>query len=97
MFNKVIVGDDGLDGGADALALAQALAPNAELVVASAFPWDSTPSRFVQLGYGKTGFPIVHGAVFDPQEGRVRDLDIDFAAILHKLQAIYNLTDSPLV
>lgn len=51
-FNKVIVGDDGLDGGADALALAQALAPGAELIVATAFPWDSTPSRFMQLGYG---------------------------------------------
>jgi nucleotide-binding universal stress UspA family protein len=52
MFNKVIVGDDGLDGGADALALARALAPDAELILASAYPWDATPSRFMQLGYG---------------------------------------------
>jgi nucleotide-binding universal stress UspA family protein len=52
MFNKVIVGDDGLEGGADALALARALAPDAELILASAYPWDATPSRFLQLGYG---------------------------------------------
>jgi nucleotide-binding universal stress UspA family protein len=52
MFKKVIVGDDGLDGGADALALARALAPGAELILASAYPWDATPSRFMQLGYG---------------------------------------------
>jgi nucleotide-binding universal stress UspA family protein len=52
MFNKVIVGDDGLAGGRDALALARALAPDAELVIASTYPWDSTASRFVQLGYG---------------------------------------------
>jgi len=52
MFNTVIVGDDGLDGGADALALARAIAPGAELILASAYPWDATPSRFLQLGYG---------------------------------------------
>jgi nucleotide-binding universal stress UspA family protein len=52
MFNKVIVGDDGLDGGADALALARAIASDAELILASAYPWDETPSRFAQLGYG---------------------------------------------
>jgi nucleotide-binding universal stress UspA family protein len=52
MFNKVIVGDDGLDGGADALALARAIAPDAELILATAYPWDATPSRFLQLGYG---------------------------------------------
>ena len=51
MFKKVIVGDDGLDGGRDALALAQAIAPDAELIIASAYPWDATPSRFTQLGY----------------------------------------------
>src|SRR4051794_21267327 len=51
MFKKVIVGDDGLDGGRDAVALAQAIAPDAELIIASAYPWDATPSRFTQLGY----------------------------------------------
>jgi nucleotide-binding universal stress UspA family protein len=52
MFNKVIVGDDGHDGGADALALARALAPGAELILATAYPFDPAPSRFMQLGYG---------------------------------------------
>lgn len=52
MFKKIIVGDNGLDGGADALALAHALSPDAELIVACAYPWDATPSRFLQLGYG---------------------------------------------
>ena len=51
-FTKVIVGDDGLAGGADALALARALAPTAELILASTYPWDPAPSRFAQSGYG---------------------------------------------
>src|SRR3954467_10559282 len=52
MFTKVIVGDEGLRGGRDALQTAKVLAPDAELIIATAYPWDSTPSRFVQLGYG---------------------------------------------
>ncbi|WP_445151254.1 universal stress protein [Baekduia sp. Peel2402] len=50
-FTKVIVGDDGLAGGADALALARTLAPNAELILASTYPWDPAPSRATQSGY----------------------------------------------
>jgi len=52
MFKKVIIGDDGLQGGRDAIALAKALAPDAELVLTGAYPYDSTPSRFALLGYG---------------------------------------------
>jgi nucleotide-binding universal stress UspA family protein len=52
MFKKIVIGDDGLDGGRDAVALAKALAPGAELLLATAYPWDPTPSRFTQLGYG---------------------------------------------
>ena len=51
MFKKVIIGDDGLQGGRDAIALAKALA-DAELVLTGAYPYDSTPSRFALLGYG---------------------------------------------
>jgi nucleotide-binding universal stress UspA family protein len=51
-FSKIIVGDDGLAGGGDAVALARALAPDAEVILASAYPWDDSPSRFTQLGYG---------------------------------------------
>ncbi|HWI75242.1 MAG TPA: universal stress protein [Baekduia sp.] len=52
MFKKVIAGDDGRAGGADAVALARALAPGAELILATAYPWDTPPSRFLQPGYG---------------------------------------------
>jgi nucleotide-binding universal stress UspA family protein len=52
MYKKVIVGDDGLDGGHDAVALALVLAPGAEFVLAATYPYDSTFSRFLQLGYG---------------------------------------------
>jgi len=52
MFTKVIVGHDGLAGGDDALALARALAPGAELVLASAYPYESVASRAANLGYG---------------------------------------------
>jgi nucleotide-binding universal stress UspA family protein len=51
-FTKVVVGDDGQDGGADALALARALAPDAELVLVTTYPWDPTPSRAQQPAYG---------------------------------------------
>lgn len=50
-FTKVIVGDDGLAGGADALALARTIAPNAELILGSTYPWDPAPSRATQSGY----------------------------------------------
>jgi nucleotide-binding universal stress UspA family protein len=50
-FTKVIVGDDGQSGGADALALARALAPEAEVILASAYPWEPTPGRFQQPAY----------------------------------------------
>jgi nucleotide-binding universal stress UspA family protein len=52
MLNTVIVGVDGLAGGQDAIALARSLAPGAELVLACAYPYDSTPSRFALAGYG---------------------------------------------
>jgi nucleotide-binding universal stress UspA family protein len=52
MFKKVIIGDDGLAGGVDAVALAEALAPDAELLLASTYPYDSVPSRFALLGFG---------------------------------------------
>lgn len=91
-FKKVIVGDDGLDGGADALALARAIAPDAELIVACAYPWDSTPSRFMQLGYGNilredTEKALRH-RVADLEPAHVRTLaipDTSPARALHRL------------
>ena len=51
----------------------------------------------VQKSYVKTGFPIVHGWVFDLHTGLINDLKIDFENILHDIQEIYNLTDQPLI
>ncbi|HEU4976159.1 MAG TPA: universal stress protein [Baekduia sp.] len=44
-LRTVIAGDDGGDGGRAALALAQRLAPGADLVLARAYPYDETRSR----------------------------------------------------
>jgi carbonic anhydrase len=46
----------------------------------------------VQKSYRKTGYPIVHGWVFDLNSGILIDLNIDFKAILKDIQKIYNLT-----
>ncbi len=46
----------------------------------------------VQQCYQKTGYPIVHGWVFDLHTGILNDLDIKFETILHQIQKIYNLT-----
>jgi carbonic anhydrase len=46
----------------------------------------------VQQYYLQTGYPVVHGWVFDMRSGKLKDLNIDFAHILHDIQEIYNLT-----
>lgn len=46
----------------------------------------------VQKSYQKGGFPIVHGWVFDLHTGVLIDLNINFEAILKKIQKIYDLT-----
>ncbi|WP_187368980.1 universal stress protein [Baekduia soli] len=51
MFTKVIIGVDGHEGGRDAIALARALAPGAELVLACAYPYDERRSRFALQGF----------------------------------------------
>jgi carbonic anhydrase len=47
----------------------------------------------VQQSYAKNEFPIVHGWVFNFQDGLLKDLEIDFESMLAKIQKIYNLTD----
>jgi nucleotide-binding universal stress UspA family protein len=52
MVRKVIVGVDAREGDQDAISLARALAPDAELILVNAYPFDEVPSRFALLGYG---------------------------------------------
>lgn len=51
----------------------------------------------VQKHYTKNGFPVVHGWVFDLENGLLKDLKINFEAMLKDIQEIYNLTEKPLV
>lgn len=46
----------------------------------------------VQKCYQATGFPIVHGWVFDLHTGILNDLNINFHGILKEIQKIYDLT-----
>lgn len=46
----------------------------------------------LQLSYQHSGYPIVHGWVFDIHTGRIVDLNIDFENILENIKDIYNLT-----
>jgi carbonic anhydrase len=50
----------------------------------------------VQKRYVKTGYPIVHGWVFDTEHGLLKDLELDFPKLLSSIQEIYNLTDGVL-
>ena len=52
MFTRIVVGIDGFDGGADALALADGLAgPETRIVAVNAFPYETRPSRGSVGGY----------------------------------------------
>ncbi|KAK3936863.1 carbonic anhydrase [Diplogelasinospora grovesii] len=46
----------------------------------------------VQQSYAENKFPIVHGWVFDFHDGLLKDLRVDFEAMLQGIQKIYNLT-----
>ena len=46
----------------------------------------------VQLAYMETGYPIVYGLVFDLRTGYLKDLNLDFPALLRDIQRIYDLT-----
>lgn len=47
----------------------------------------------VQQSYAKNQYPIVHGWVFNFNDGLIKDLKIDFESMLKKIQKIYNLAD----
>jgi len=42
--------------------------------------------------YKKTGYPYVHGWVFDLHNGYLVDLNVDHEAVLHQIEEVYNLT-----
>ncbi|MBO9571949.1 MAG: carbonic anhydrase [Chitinophagaceae bacterium] len=48
----------------------------------------------VQQHFNKTGYPVVHGWIFDMHTGKLIDLNIDFEGILKKIQKIYDLSGS---
>ena len=45
----------------------------------------------LQQAYLRTGYPLVHGWVFDVKTGKLIDLDLDFPKMLKEIQEIYNL------
>ena len=45
----------------------------------------------LQQSYLKTGYPLVHGWVFDVRTGVLIDLNLDFHKMLREIQKIYNL------
>ncbi|PHH88799.1 hypothetical protein CDD83_7036 [Cordyceps sp. RAO-2017] len=47
----------------------------------------------VQQSFQRDRFPVVHGWVFGFRDGLLKDLHIDFKAMLDNVQKIYNLTD----
>ena len=48
-------------------------------------------TSFVQKSYNKTGYPTVHGWVYDMKSGKLRDMEIDFEAQLREVQKVYKL------
>jgi carbonic anhydrase len=45
----------------------------------------------IQQSYMQHGYPIVHGWVFDLQDGLLKDLNVDFDKTLQDVKKIYNL------
>jgi carbonic anhydrase len=50
----------------------------------------------VQQSYSQNGYPQVAGWVFDLHNGMLKDLKLDFPAMLRNIQKIYNLTGKDL-
>lgn len=46
----------------------------------------------LQQAFVKNGYPIVHGWVFDFKTGLLKDLKVDFAAMLQNVRKIYDIT-----
>ncbi|MEN9444869.1 MAG: hypothetical protein RIS47_1760 [Bacteroidota bacterium] len=48
-------------------------------------------TSYVQKRYVQTGYPTVHGWIYDMRSGKLIDLNIDFEAILKRVQLVYKL------
>ena len=48
-------------------------------------------TAFVQKSYVKSGYPLVHGWVYDLKTGLIKDLNINFSQILEKIRKIYKI------
>ena len=48
-------------------------------------------TSYVQKAYLKTGYPTVHGWIYDMKNGELIDMNINFKETLKKVQAVYNL------
>lgn len=49
----------------------------------------------VQQSYDRDEFPVVHGLVFDLHDGLLKNLNIDFEAMLQDVKKIYCLSPGP--
>ena len=48
-------------------------------------------TSWVEKSFYKTGYPLVHGCVYDLASGKLCDLDVNFEIILEDIKEIYNL------
>lgn len=48
-------------------------------------------TSWVEKSFYETGYPIVHGCVYDLASGKLSDLGVNFEAILDGIKEIYNL------
>ncbi|MCZ6519953.1 MAG: carbonic anhydrase, partial [Bacteroidetes bacterium] len=48
-------------------------------------------TAFVQKSYVNSGYPLVHGWVYDLKTGLIKDLNINFSQILEKIRKIYKI------